>query len=73
MKHVADGLKYTLKWALFAWRQSPTPSYLGELTGSPVDCTIFGASNLLRKIECVYYLSEALCASISSLYCKVYV
>ena len=23
MKHVTDGLKYTLKWALFAWPQGP--------------------------------------------------
>ena len=32
MKDVADGLKYTLKWALFAWSQGPIPPNSGELT-----------------------------------------
>ena len=32
MKYVADGLKFTLKWALFAWSQGPILPNLGELT-----------------------------------------
>ena len=32
MKHVADGLKYTLKWTLFVWSDGPIPPNLGELT-----------------------------------------
>ena len=32
MKHVADGLKYTLKWAMFAWSHGPILPNLGELT-----------------------------------------
>ena len=30
--HVADGLKYILKWSLSAWSQGPIPPNLGELT-----------------------------------------
>ena len=32
MKHAADGLKYSLKWALFAWSQDPISPNLGDLT-----------------------------------------
>ena len=31
-KYVADGLKYTLEWSLFAWPQNSIPPNLGKLT-----------------------------------------
>ena len=32
MKYVVDELKYTLKWALFAWSKGPILSNLGKLS-----------------------------------------
>ena len=32
MNHVADGLKYTLKWARFAWSEGTISPNFGELT-----------------------------------------
>ena len=64
MKHVTYGLKYTLKWALFAWSQGPILSNLGELAKwisvLLANLNMLGGSNPLRKMGW-NYPSGALC------------